>query len=232
MARIALGITLIFLFAAILSHFTGGGSAEAVQIYPTVEQCKAQQPAADCDKAFAGAQAQHDAQAPHYGNVTSCEDVYGPGQCVPRSGAGSSWFIPAMAGFVLGHALGASPAVIYQPVYVDRSGFAYSGGTVIGPYRRDCEVYNNCPSGSAGHFGGGGGYVFRSGGGSGAPFWSSGRYATRTVSVPRGGFGGSASISKPFGGSFFGTHATNAGGSSVVRGGFGSSAGAHASAGS
>jgi uncharacterized protein YgiB involved in biofilm formation len=229
MPKIVLGLLLIFVFASILSRCgSSTATADAVQIYPSVEACRAAHSAAECDQAFAGAQAAHDGSAPHYASQASCEDLYGVGQCVPRTGGSGGWFIPAMIGFTLGHALGGYGApVIYQPVYVDRRGIAYTGTSQIGAYQRDCQITNNCPASGGGvYHSGGGGYVYRAGAGSGSSFWSNGGYTTRSVTVPRGGFGGSASS----GGSFWGGSSGHAisGGSSVVRGGFGSSAGAHA----
>jgi uncharacterized protein YgiB involved in biofilm formation len=188
--------------------------AQAIETYPTVAACRAQHDEAECERAMAGAQAQQDQTAPHYGNQATCEDVYGPGNCVPRGeyappgyypggyGGSGGWFVPAMVGFMIGHALSSGP--VYQPVYLDRRGYAYSGSTLLGAY---------------GGGGGGSGYVYRTGGSS-ASVWQSGQYATRTVTPSRGGFGGS--IAKPFAADS-GSHAM-ALGSSVSRGGFGSSA--------
>lgn len=46
------------------------------------------------------------AKAPRYDNQTTCEDVYGPGQCVPRSQAnGGSFWGPLITGFIVGRML-------------------------------------------------------------------------------------------------------------------------------
>jgi uncharacterized protein YgiB involved in biofilm formation len=229
MARfILLGIALVF-GVVLISHLFGHHEAQAVPIYGSLAACKAERPAAECDQAFASAAALHDGSAPHYATLTSCEDLYGPGQCVPRGSEGSGgWFIPAMAGFMLGHALGGSQMMIAQPIYVNREGYAFSGGAMIGGYHRSCLDYGNCGSGYAS----GGGYVYpsSSSGGTSSAFWSRASYPTRSVSVPQAGIG--ASITKPFSGSgSSGAVDTARGSSTVARGGFGSSAHAFGSAG-
>ena len=214
--RILLVMGGIVLLLILLSHCQQQ-SAQAIETYRSEAACEAAlHDQARCHEAFSGALHQQDLTAPHYGNQATCEDVYGPGNCVPRgsyappgyypggyAGGGDGWFIPAMVGFMIGHALGSSP--VYQPVYIDRRGYAYTGTTVLGGY----------------HDGGGNGYVYRSSGaGATAPIWHSGNYATRSVSPSRGGFG--SSVSKPF--SSGSSSPPMALGSSVSRGGFGSSA--------
>ncbi len=71
------------------------------------------------------------AEAPKYETQATCEDVYGPGNCVPRGsvvqgGGGGGWFIPYMMGYMIGGGFGRSTA--YYPVYVDRGGTTYAGG--------------------------------------------------------------------------------------------------------
>ena len=225
MFRILVGVVMICAFASILSRCGSSNTAEAVPIYPNVAACTADHSASDCDQAFGSAQAQHDSSAPHYASQSSCEDVYGPGQCVPRTGGSGGWFIPAMAVFMLGQALSGPNTFLARPVYVDRQGYAYSGNYLVGPYRRRCEDQGNCPSGYSSGYHGGGGYIFRRSGSSGTGFWSSGSFASRSVTVPRGGFGGSSSAMSSF---FGGSHSALGAGGSVSRGGFGSSAAAHA----
>jgi uncharacterized protein YgiB involved in biofilm formation len=73
--------------------------------YTSLEECKAkgEVPAEVCEKAEKQAEAD-DAKAARYDNQSTCEDVYGEGQCVPRyaaNGHGSFWG-PLIAGFVVG----------------------------------------------------------------------------------------------------------------------------------
>jgi uncharacterized protein YgiB involved in biofilm formation len=156
----------------------------AMQVYSDVQSCQAEYSTADCQRAFAGAQAQHDSSAPHYGSLAECEQLYGPAGCTPRGDLGSGgFFIPLMTGFLIGQAL-ANSQVYYQPVYVNRQGYAYAGGTMIGSYSSS------------------GGYIYASGSSGYSGVWSSGHYSVHTVShgssgstmahsssISRGGFG-------------------------------------------
>jgi uncharacterized protein YgiB involved in biofilm formation len=155
----------------------------AMRLYSDVQSCQAEYSTADCQRAFAGAQAQHDSSAPHYGSLAECEQLYGPGGCLLRGDGDSGFFIPLMTGFLIGQALANAP-VYYQPVYVNRQGYAYAGGTMIGSYSSS------------------GGYIYASGSVSHSGVWSSGHYAVHTVShsssgsamahsssISRGGFG-------------------------------------------
>ena len=53
------------------------------------------------------------AEAPKYETQATCEDVYGPGACVPRGsvvhdGGGGGWFVPYMMGYMIGGGFGRS----------------------------------------------------------------------------------------------------------------------------
>jgi uncharacterized protein YgiB involved in biofilm formation len=161
----------------------------AMRLYSDVQSCQADYSLIDCQRAMGGAQLQHDATAPHYTTLADCEALYGPGDCVPRGDAGGGFFIPLMTGFLIGQALGATQPY-YQPVYVNRQGYAYAGGTVIGTW---------------GGYGSGGGYIYASSSSySHTSVWSSGHYSVHSVShssgssmahsssISRGGFGGTA----------------------------------------
>jgi uncharacterized protein YgiB involved in biofilm formation len=143
---------------------------------------------ADCEAGWAAAQNDDAARAPRYNERSTCEDVYGAGNCVPRGSGGGSFFVPLLTGFVIGQLL-------------DGGGRPYYRGTSL--YRQD-ERY-------------GGGYHSGWGGSLGRDY-SSGRTTiarggieppeairqapprvqTRTAVVSRGGFGGGRGYS--FGG--------------------------------
>jgi uncharacterized protein YgiB involved in biofilm formation len=81
------------------------GNAVDAYAYQTLAECKARDEVPDeaCEAAEKAA-ADDQAKAPRYDAQASCEEVYGPGQCVPRSeanGSGSFWG-PLVAGFVVG----------------------------------------------------------------------------------------------------------------------------------
>lgn len=75
--------------------------------YASLDQCKAEDKVSDeeCEKGYAAA-LKDDANAPRYAEQKTCEDVYGAGQCVPRSQAGGgSFFTPLLTGFIIGRML-------------------------------------------------------------------------------------------------------------------------------
>ena len=211
---------------------------QRIKIYNSVETCRVEQPAEDCAKAFADAEQEHDKSAPRSVSRELCEAQYG--SCTALHDGTGDWFVPAMAGFMLGHALGTGgmASVVSRPVYIDRRGTAYSGASPVGSYRSRCAVYPDDPycRGSGGS-GSGGGFVYASGGGGGSSssssVWSSKSYAVESVrtTVMRGGFGSSAS-SAPSSSTSVASAASGTSSSGIARGGFGASAAAHAAGGS
>ena len=206
---------------------------QRIKIYSSVAACQAEQPAEDCAKALAAAEQEHTKSAPRYIGSGLCEAEY-YGSCAEVHDSTGDRFIPAMAGFMLGHALatGGVASVVSQPVYVDRGGRAYSGASPIGSYRSRCAVKPDDPYCRGGGSGSSGGFVYASGGGGGgspsSSVWSSKSYTVESVrtSVVRGGFGSSASSAPPSSmGVASAPNATSS--SSVARGGFGATAAAH-----
>jgi len=101
-------------------------------VYRNLDACLAQ--ATDmnmvqaCRDGYAQAMAKM-AEAPKYETQATCEDVYGPGNCVPRGTVvhdGGGWFVPYMMGYMIGGGFGRSTS--YYPVYVDRGGTTFAGG--------------------------------------------------------------------------------------------------------
>lgn len=95
-----------------------------------------------CDTAERQAMAQHTANAPHYQSMAECEAQHGQGKCVqpPTGGSantvsgvssGGSFFMPLMAGYMMGRMTGGSwfgsPRYAAQPV-CNQGGLAYAGG--------------------------------------------------------------------------------------------------------
>lgn len=153
--------------------------------YKSLQECKDANEVSDqqCDTSYAAAQKDDDKNAPRYEARATCEEVYGAGNCVPRTASdGHSVFGPLLAGFVIGRML-------------DNGGGYYRG---TGLYRRD-DAY-------------GGGYYSTWGGRLGRDY-GTGRTVisktsidppdairqappkiqTRTSVVSRGGFGGGRS---------------------------------------
>lgn len=72
--------------------------------YQSLQECKDKNEVPDdaCDTGAKKAKDEEAAEAKYSDNKT-CEDVYGPGQCVPRSSAGGgSFWGPLVTGFVVG----------------------------------------------------------------------------------------------------------------------------------
>ncbi|ODT89332.1 DUF1190 domain-containing protein [Phenylobacterium sp. SCN 70-31] len=84
-----------------------GASVDAYA-YRTLQECKDRDevPDAACEAAETAALEDQD-KAPRYAAQGACEEVYGAGQCVPRSEAngGGSFWGPLVAGFVVGRML-------------------------------------------------------------------------------------------------------------------------------
>jgi len=109
--------------------------AADLRVFADVQDCMTQHDENTCMQQFAQARDQHGKEAPRYAEKATCEELYGEGKCVPAnaaSGGTQSWFMPALAGFMLARALGGPTA---QPVYTDRSGYAYVGGRSWGAYQ-------------------------------------------------------------------------------------------------
>jgi uncharacterized protein YgiB involved in biofilm formation len=152
--------------------------------YMDLNQCKVanEVPDEECDKAFAAANADHDKAAPRYEERASCEEVYGPGNCVPRgyNNGGGSFFTPLLTGFVIGRML-------------DSGGRPYYGGT--GLYR---DYRGDYVTGYGGRldrdYATGKTVVSRSGiEPSPAVRSAPAKVQSRTAAVSRGGFGGRTS---------------------------------------
>lgn len=194
---------------------------QRIQIYASAEECRKDHTQEECDKAFEGAKEAHAEKAPRYKERGSCEDIYGVGKCVPRREGDNDVFLPLMAGFLVGHMLSSGPSV--QPVYIDRNNSAFAPGQgSLGTYRNCQTDPSYCRSGGGGSSGG---YVARTtttSSAAGSSVWSNPAYKPQSVTVPRGGFGGSASSLPAIGGKPMGNSAIATG--PVARGGFGATA--------
>jgi uncharacterized protein YgiB involved in biofilm formation len=75
--------------------------------YQSLDACKAANEITDeaCEQAQKTALADQDRSGPRFDERRTCEDVYGAGQCVPRSSQGGGIWGPLIAGFVVGRML-------------------------------------------------------------------------------------------------------------------------------
>ena len=116
------------------------------QLYRSVADCIAGGQIAEttCRSEYESARALHEQQAPRFNSLEDCEARYGYDQCTRGSRSdGSSVFLPLMAGYLIGHALGNPgypPGYYYggwhgQPIYRDRgdrAAWRTSDGATVG----------------------------------------------------------------------------------------------------
>jgi uncharacterized protein YgiB involved in biofilm formation len=157
--------TLAFAFLCMLALPGCGQEDPAVKIYSSDEegiaQCQADHPekADECKTALTQSQEEHETTVQHY-TLEECMEQYGQSACLPRDSG--SYYVPAMVGFMFGYAVGGP--VMYHPVYVNMSGQAYYGRTVLGAYRPGSGVAYVSPAPGA--------------------VWVT-HYNVRTVNIPR-----------------------------------------------
>src|ERR1700730_12704781 len=87
--------------------------------YQNLQQCinEGKVSADVCEKAYADAvQAQY-RDGPRYNTLAEGQAQFGYDQCRPVQTSSASWFMPALAGFMIGRALGSNHYYNYQPGY-------------------------------------------------------------------------------------------------------------------
>jgi hypothetical protein len=107
-SMIFLGATGILVAGAWLGRSTGPlGHDEKANIYDDVNACVTAQVLTrdQCEAEFAAARGRHLSEAPRFSNSAACESQYGSGQCQPATIAGTSYFLPVMAGILAGQML-------------------------------------------------------------------------------------------------------------------------------
>ncbi|MDZ4372180.1 MAG: DUF1190 domain-containing protein, partial [Phenylobacterium sp.] len=115
---------------------TAGPSTDAYA-YQTLQECKDRNEVPDdaCETADKAALDDQE-KAPRYDAQATCEEQYGPGQCVPRSQAGGgSFWGPLVAGFVVGRMMdgGWGGRGLYRD-WRDGGFYTGSGGRVATDY--------------------------------------------------------------------------------------------------
>src|SRR5215468_1852411 len=115
--------------AIVIADLAWQGTDDAVsaEFFRTPEECRAsgKHSAEDCDRLFTAAAVEQRETAPHYAERADCEAEFGADACLryaadPSDAASlpASFFVPAMAGILVGQAIGQSlqaPAPV--PVY-------------------------------------------------------------------------------------------------------------------
>lgn len=124
--------------AGVLLSACSGGREEAI-IFTTLEECNNTYPdmEAKCEVAYEQALAEAARTAPKYNNVNDCEYEFGANQCRQYSSGGGSFFMPLMAGYMIGNMM--SPRPYYQPMFTSysrnssfRNRWTTSDGAIIG----------------------------------------------------------------------------------------------------
>lgn len=113
--------------------------------YTSVAECvEAGVEKSTCDSAIAAAAS----NTPKFSTQAQCEAQFGPGQCNSQTSGGSSWFMPALAGFMIGNMMSNSSSssayyrgrdderrrssYAYTPVYRSSSGLStYTAGAGV-----------------------------------------------------------------------------------------------------
>lgn len=142
------------------------------KIFPSVAACEAEFSKEQCAQAFEASRQLHIQNAPKFQSQAECEAAMGPGACTvisgptPTGGVGS-FFIPALAGFMLAQAItprggfGGAPLIGEldidlpggrkyrpRPIYVDRSGYLRSGANQIAQLPGTRESFTKSRSGT------------------------------------------------------------------------------------
>jgi uncharacterized protein YgiB involved in biofilm formation len=97
----------------------GGGSSQqrySTLAYQGLQQCinDGKVSADICEKAYADAVAAQNRDGPRYGTLAECQAQFGWDQCHPVQTSSGSWFVPALAGFMIGRALGGGSYQYHQ----------------------------------------------------------------------------------------------------------------------
>lgn len=135
------------------------------KVYSSVAECQSEHPGQACNDAWQASVGEHDSTAPHYTRKEECEAQYGYGHCEDRGG----FFMPLMAGFILGQMMnhnngyGYGGGYVGHPVFFSPGGgyrapivpagesvFTRSGGVSRGGFGQTAAL-----RGGFGHFGGG-----------------------------------------------------------------------------
>lgn len=108
-----------------------GPATEQASLYGSLEECVAGGIYTElgCKQAMEQAQTAHAETAPRYSELRECIAIYGEDGCRPQQNSdGTSFFVPLMAGFMIGNMLDSfGRRTYYQPVYRDRDNSWRSG---------------------------------------------------------------------------------------------------------
>lgn len=119
---------------------SGCSSQEPATVYQSVEQCTAENPGheMDCELAYEKALAEAERTGPRYRTRSDCESEFSANQCIQSSSGG--WFMPAMAGFLIGRSFYSQPGYVPTPIYTSSS---YRSRVAGGWYGADGTYYGS-----------------------------------------------------------------------------------------
>lgn len=177
-------LRLVLMAAAVPTVLAGCESEPSGTVLASVEQCRGQTeiPLEECEAAYRTALAEHERLAPRFESQAQCNEQFGG--CVPTTYNGQQSFIPPMAGFLIGYALG--------DLDYDRKKRRYYGVGGVSPLYRDYRSRDFLKPG--------GQYVSDRYGTVRGKYGNT-ALPTRAITVSRAGFGSSASARGGFGSS-------------------------------
>lgn len=115
---LAVGIATVLLSAC-------GGNRQDADVYTSANDCIDKNPefTEQCTTAYQDALAEASRTAPKYNNAKDCEYDFGQQQCQQIQSSGGSFFVPMMAGFMLGNLM--SPRGYHsQPLFTSYSPYS------------------------------------------------------------------------------------------------------------
>ncbi|MBT1449671.1 DUF1190 domain-containing protein [Glaciecola sp. XM2] len=97
------------------------GSREEAIVFTNLDECTDTFPdmQAKCEIAYQQALEEAARTAPKYNTASDCEHEFGANQCRQYSSGGGSFFMPLMAGYMIGNMM--SPRPYYQPMFTSYS---------------------------------------------------------------------------------------------------------------
>lgn len=115
---LAIGVTSVFLAAC-------ADDRQDAVIYKDALECANANPehAQTCETAYEQALAEAQRTGPKYNGMRDCESDFGPNQCYPVQQNSNSFFMPLMAGYMIGNLLSPS-RYHYQPMFTSYSPYS------------------------------------------------------------------------------------------------------------
>jgi uncharacterized protein YgiB involved in biofilm formation len=116
---IILGIAGMAIVASVISDKNASDEPTEALVYASAEECKVEGKiaASECDSQWATATEKQLIAAPKFESEQDCETAHGAGKCRTATMNGTSVFLPAMVGYLIGRQLSGGGATATQPLY-------------------------------------------------------------------------------------------------------------------